>query len=72
MKEQPFRQDREEIQELVKQYNNLRAGKSYSFLEEDAFERIIDYFDESDDFVKALEVAETGLEYFPYSSHLLY
>ena len=71
MKEQPFRQDKEEIQELLKQYNNLRAGKSYSFLEEDAFERIIDYYDENDDFVKALEVVETGLEYFPYSSHLL-
>ncbi len=71
MKEQPFREDREEMEELIRQYNNLRNGKSYSFLEEDAFERIIDYFDENDDFVKALEVAETGLEYFPYSSHLL-
>ncbi len=71
MKEQPFREDREEMQELLKQYNNLRSGKGYSFLEEEAFERLIDYFDETDEFSKAIEVVETGLEYFPYSSHLL-
>ncbi len=71
MKEQPFREDREEMQELLKQYHSLRSGKGYSFLEEDAFERIIDYFDENDEFIKALEAAETGLEYFPYSSHFL-
>lgn len=71
MKEQPFREDREEMQELLKQYHNLRSGKGYSFLEEEAFERLIDYFDENDDFTKAIEVVETGLEYFPYSSHLM-
>ena len=71
MKEHSFSEDKEEMQELLRQYNNLRAGKSFSFLEEEAFERIIDYYDESDDFNKAIEVAETGLEYFPFSSHLL-
>jgi tetratricopeptide (TPR) repeat protein len=71
MKENPFREDNDELEELLKQYNNLRAGKSHSFLEEDAFERIIDYFDEHDDFAKAFEATETALDYFPYSSQLL-
>ncbi|MGN6616885.1 MAG: tetratricopeptide repeat protein [Ilyomonas sp.] len=71
MRENPFREDNDELEELLKQYNNLRAGKSHSFLEEDAFERIIDYFDEHDDFAKAFEATETGLDYFPYSSQLL-
>ena len=71
MKEQPFREDREEMKELLKQYNNLRAGKRYSFLEEEAFEKLVDYHDENDNFEKALEVVETGLEFFPNSSHLL-
>jgi len=71
MQEYPYREDREELDELLKKYDNLRNGRSNSFLEEDAFEKIIDYFDDKDDLAKALEVAETGLEYFPYSSQLL-
>jgi tetratricopeptide (TPR) repeat protein len=71
MQEQPYREDREELKELLQQYANLRTGKSHSFLEEDAFERIIDHFDDEDDLGQALEAAETGLDYFPYSSQLL-
>ena len=48
MKENPYRQDREELKELLQQYNNFKNGKKFTFIEEDAFERIIDYFDESD------------------------
>jgi hypothetical protein len=68
MKEQDYHEGREELKELLHQYENLRAGKVHAFLEEEAFERIIDHYDEVDDFPKALEVAETGLEYFPFSS----
>ena len=71
MQENPSREDRDELKELLKQYQNLRAGKSHSFLEEEAFERIIDYFDENDEISKAIQAVETGLEYFPFSSHLL-
>ncbi|RFM26130.1 tetratricopeptide repeat protein [Deminuibacter soli] len=71
MRENPFREDREELKELLKQYENLRSGRGHAFLEEDAFERIIDYFDDRDDLTSALEAAETGLHYFPYSSQLL-
>jgi len=71
MQEQPYREDREELRELLQQYTNLRNGKSHSFLEEEAFEKIIDHFDDEDDLAQALEAAETGLEYFPYSSQLL-
>jgi hypothetical protein len=41
MRENPFRQDNEEIRELVKQFQNLKAGRGNSFLEEEAFEKII-------------------------------
>jgi tetratricopeptide (TPR) repeat protein len=71
MRDNPFREDREELKELLKQYENLKAGRSHSFLEEEAFERIIDYFDDRDDLQSALDAAETGLDYFPYSSQLL-
>ncbi len=71
MRENPFREDREELKELLLQYHNLKNGRSHSFLEEDAFERIIDHFDEKDDLPEALEASEIGLSQFPYSSQLM-
>ena len=70
MKENPFRQDNEEIRELVKQFQNLKSGRAHSFLEEEAFEKIIDYFDDVEDLPQALEAAEMGIEQYPYSAAL--
>ncbi|TAH08759.1 MAG: hypothetical protein EAZ12_07300 [Sphingobacteriia bacterium] len=71
MRENPYREDREEMKELINQYQNLKHGRSHSFLEEDAFERIIDYYDEKDNIPEAMEAAEIALEQFPYSSNLM-
>jgi len=59
------------MQELLRTYNNLKMGRGHSFMEEDDFELIIDYFDEKDDVQAALEAAENGIQQFPYSSMLL-
>jgi len=72
MSKYPYRQDREELRELLQQYDNLKAGKSHSFIEEDAFEKIIDYFDEKDELVKALEAAEFAVAQYTYSATLLF
>ncbi len=66
-----YRQNREEIQELIQQYENLKAGKSHHFLEEDAFEQIIEYYDEREDLHNALEATGFAIERYPYSSMLL-
>lgn len=66
-----YRQNREEIQELLHQYENLKSGKSHSFLEEEAFEKIIDYFDDREELAKALEATGFAIERYPYSSALL-
>ncbi len=71
MSKYPYRQDREELKELLQQYDNLKAGRSHSFIEEDSFEKIIDYYDEKDELVKALEASEYAIEQYPYSSTLL-
>src|ERR1700748_2657099 len=71
MQENPYHQDREEIKELLKQYQDLRSGRRHSFLEEEAFERIIDYFDDTEDLTQAIEAVELGIEQYPYSSALL-
>jgi tetratricopeptide (TPR) repeat protein len=71
MSKNPYREDHEDIRELLKQYENLKAGRTHSFLYEESFERIIDHFDDMDDLPKALEAVEVGIEQFPYSSTLI-
>lgn len=71
MKDNPYREDREQIKELLKQYENLKNGRNNSFIEEDSFEKIINYYQEKDDLVGAMEAAEIGSEQYPYSSLLL-
>ncbi len=71
MSKSPYRQDREELKELLQQFENLKAGISPSFIEEEAFERIIDYYDEKEAWNPALEAAEYGINQYPYSSALL-
>lgn len=71
MSKNPYRQDREELKELLRQFANLVAGRHHGFIEEDGFERIIDHFDEKEDYAQALEAANAGVDQFPYSSALL-
>lgn len=71
MRENPYREDHEELRELLKQYENLKNGRDHSFLDEESFEKIIDYYDEKEELPKALEAAELGSEQYPYSSLLL-
>src|SRR5206468_12974590 len=68
MKENPYRQDNEELKELLKQYQNLKCGRSHSYLEEESFERIIDYFDDGENLPLALEASDFAIEQFLYSS----
>lgn len=71
MKENPYQEDKEDMKELVRQFQNLKAGRKHSFFDEESFEKIIDYFDDVEDFMQALEAAEIGSEQYPYSSSLL-
>ncbi len=71
MSKYPYRQDREELRELLQQYDNLKSGRSHSFIEEEAFEKIIDYFEEKEEIAKALEAVQFAVELYTYSSTLL-
>ncbi len=70
MKENPYRPDKDQVKELVRQFQHLRAGRSYTFLDEEAFEKIIDYYDDLEDMALALEAAEAGIDRYPFSSML--
>ncbi|MEJ7589209.1 MAG: tetratricopeptide repeat protein [Ferruginibacter sp.] len=71
MSKYPYRQDRDELKELLQQFENLKSGRSHSLIEEDSFEKIIDYYDEKDELAKALEASEYAIEQYPYSSSLI-
>jgi tetratricopeptide (TPR) repeat protein len=71
MSKNPYRQDKEEMRELLKQYENLKSGKSHSFIDEDSFERIIDYYEEKEDVPGAISAAGFAIEQYPYSATLL-
>src|SRR6185437_13494214 len=57
MKENPYQPEQEEIKELLKQYGALKNGRKHSFLDEECFEKIIDYYDGREEFTLALEAA---------------
>lgn len=71
MKEHRNRQNRDQIEELLSQYQNLKDGRGYTFIDEDAFEKIITYFEEKEEIANALEASELAIERYPYSSALL-
>lgn len=71
MSKNPYRQERDELKALLQQFDNLKTGKPNSFIEEDSFERIIDYFDEKEQLNDALEAAAYGIEQYPYSAMLM-
>jgi predicted Zn-dependent protease len=71
MRNERYRQEREELKELLTQYDNLRAGRSNSFLEQEGFERLVEYFDEKDKFEDALTVCEYAINQYPNTAALL-
>jgi tetratricopeptide (TPR) repeat protein len=71
MKNNPYREDREQLQELLRQFDNLRNGRSDSFMDEDSFEKLIDHFQEKDELARAMEAANLGSLQYPYSAMLL-
>jgi tetratricopeptide (TPR) repeat protein len=70
MKDNDHRQEREEMKELLRQYNNFKTGKRFTFLEEESFQRFITYFDENDNLSSALEAVNFAIGQFPYSASL--
>jgi tetratricopeptide (TPR) repeat protein len=65
-----FSEDKENIQDLLALYEELRRGGGRGYLEEDSCERIILHFQDKEAYKKALEAARWAVERFPYSSLL--
>ncbi|WP_409966749.1 Lipopolysaccharide assembly protein B [Mycovorax composti] len=66
-----YDEERDELEELLQQYDNLRKGKAVSYLEEEAFEKLIEYFESQEQYIKAYQAVEIAIEQFPYSASFL-
>ena len=71
MSQDPYHEEKDDIRDLLNQFNNLKSGKSPGFLTEESFERIIDHFDENDQLPLAMEAAEAAIAQYPFSCSLL-
>jgi len=71
MKMNPFRQDKSEFRALLQKYMKLKQGRTFSFIEEDEFEQIVEYFLNQDNQEDALDAAVIAVDQFPYSSTLV-
>ena len=71
MSKYPYSNDRDELKELLQQFDNLKAGRTNSFIEEESFEKIIDHFDENDDLPQAIEATDYAINQYPYSAVML-
>ena len=54
-----------DIHELMQRYQNLKLGRTNSYIEEDDFERIIEHLDEKDEIGEAIEAANIALNQYP-------
>jgi tetratricopeptide (TPR) repeat protein len=71
MRENHHRRDKEEINALLSQFQQLKAGHRHSYIDEESFEKIIDHYNEKEDLPNALEASDWACNQFPYSSSLL-
>jgi tetratricopeptide (TPR) repeat protein len=67
----PYRKESNELKELLNQYLNLKNGRNFTFIDEDSFEQIIDYFDEKNKLNEAIEAADYAINQYPYSAAML-
>jgi tetratricopeptide (TPR) repeat protein len=72
MQHNPFYQGKEDMQQLLLDYKNLKAGKKHGFISEESFEIIIDYFDDNENINEAIVAASIGIEQYPYNAELMF
>ncbi len=68
--EQPLDEQFNDLENLIRRYEDIREGRAQDFLDEDSFAQIIDYYDDQEDLGSAIEAAEMGMQWFPFSADL--
>ena len=71
MSESEFPSEPNEIEAIIKKYRNLNRGLSDSYLDSEQFEMLVQYYEEEENYKKALQCANDGLNQYPGHSGLL-
>lgn len=72
MQQNPFYPGKENMQQLLLDYQNLKVGRKHNFIDEDSFIAIIDYYDETENLSEASIAADIALDQYPYCSELMF
>lgn len=59
------------LEETLRKYEEVKAGESVSILDEEEFERVIEYYFQNSNEEQALLACEIGRTYYPFSASLL-
>jgi tetratricopeptide (TPR) repeat protein len=59
------------MDELLRRYEDVKNGEAASIMEEEAFERIIEYFSQNSNEEQALLACEIARTYYPFSATIL-
>jgi tetratricopeptide (TPR) repeat protein len=59
------------IESIIERYEHIKNGTSIGMLEEDEYERVIEYYFQKSDDAEALLACEIGATYYPFSSSIL-
>src|ERR1700741_5079655 len=59
------------MDELLRRYEDVKNGEAASIMEEEAFERIIEYFSQNSNEEQALLACEIARTYYPFSGTIL-
>ena len=60
-----------QIEETIRRYEAIKNGTSAAFLDEEEYERVIEYYYQSSNEVEALHACEIARIYYPFSSVIL-
>jgi len=72
MQQNPFYHGKEDMQQLLLDYQNLKVGRKHNFIDEESFISIIDFYDENENLTEAFTAANIALEQYPYSAELMF
>jgi tetratricopeptide (TPR) repeat protein len=66
-----FNEDFLPIEDLLEKYENVKEGSAIGMMDEDDFERVIEYFYQNSNDAEALLASEIACTYYPYSIGVL-
>jgi tetratricopeptide (TPR) repeat protein len=59
-----------DLVDLVRQYEDAQKSRAYIYIEEEDYERIIEFYIDNREFKRAYSTTENALTHFPYSAEL--